>query len=189
MRRYVIRVKLERLFNIPLKTLVLWVGLGILALYCTSCLFASPYRKLENLHKLELHIDDAYLIDSHDTKGSRMKLVIISGEKKYYLWYPSSSYAKFASKVETDLIDGTVTSVTALVADDQSIRDTILRQNRIVDLRGETEIYYHIDTERIRLASNHTAFYGILPIVMLIWMVYTISVLVKYRVIKLSVRR
>ena len=79
-------------------------------------------------NKVLKNIDNINIMDSHDIKGSRMKLTIMDGDNMFFVWYPLSSYRNYARKIETELLTGETTSVTVKVASNQTIRDKLLHQ-------------------------------------------------------------
>ena len=155
MMHYKIRIRWDRRKRVPKGVACTYILLGFFSLYCMLQLFSSPGSSLDNLCELRIHIDNINIMDSHDIKGSRMKLTIMDGDNLLYVWYPQSSYRNYARKIETELLTGETTSVTVKVASNQTIRDKLLHQRRIVDLRNGDSIYYDLDTERSALFKNY----------------------------------
>lgn len=91
--------QLQKIRQIPKRAVAVWIILGLCFIYCLIQIFLPPLRVLDDVHELEFFVDNIYLRDSHDTKGRRMKLELVSDGVTFYLWYPQSSYAKFSNKV------------------------------------------------------------------------------------------
>lgn len=118
-------------------------------------LFVPTHEGYSNWDEREISIDSVRLIDTYNIKGSRMKLEIIADDQKFYLWYPQSCYLKYANAVQSELLSGKITSVTAIISPNQTGWDKLFNQNRIVDLRCEKSVYYDFEAERIRLLETH----------------------------------
>ncbi len=183
MKNYSIRIIFKQLKHIPKKVVVFWIALGLICLYCTIQLFSPVYRMSDNLQDCEIDIDKVYLLDSHDTKGSRMKLEIFSGNTTYYLWYPQSKYIDFAYDVEHDLLTGNVTLVEAKIANTYSLHDRLLNQKRIVDLRSNSTVYYDLDIEMKSQQHQYRSVLLLCTIVFLFWISYTLCIFLVYRVV------
>ena len=128
------------------------------------------YHSINNLQEIDITIDKVYIIDTYDNIGSRMKLIIQSQDANYYLWYPSSHYIDFRDNVQNDLLSGNITSVKAIIAEDQSIRDIILNQIRIVHLKSDNAVYYDLDTEKVGLKQNYISLWIAFILVLIIWL-------------------
>ena len=121
-------------------------------------------------------------MDSHDIKGIRMKLTIMDGDNLFYVWYPQSSYRNYARKIETELLTGETTSVTVKVASNQTIRDKLLHQRRIVDLRNGDSIYYDLDTERSALFKNYITCWILFLSSCALWIFSTLFIAIVYNI-------
>lgn len=189
MMKYSIRVNLKRVKNIPKATVCVWMLLGLACLYCIIQLFLPTYRTLEKMKECEISIDKIHLIDSHDTKGSRMKLEIISENTTYYVWYPQSKYREFAYEIENELLSGDVTSVTAKVVSTKSIQDYLLNQIRIVDLRSNTSVYYCLNTEKDQLLKNKCSLGLVFLLLFVFWTLATLLFSLSYGVLNFQKRK
>lgn len=137
----------KRVKQIP-KGLLLTLGaLGLVVLCCLVQILFPASARLEDLDVCQIQIDHIRLVDSHNTKGDRLKLELMDGEQTFYLWYSQSSYSRFAGSVEGELLTGAVTAVTAKLASHASLRDVIGNRKRIVDLRSDASVYYDLETE------------------------------------------
>ena len=155
MKCYSVMIVPKRIKQIPKIAIVLWIMFAFMFLYCITQLCLSKYQTLDDLQDCEIYIDRVNLRDSHDTKGSRMRLEIVSGKTTYYVWYPQSKYLDYAYNVEKDLLSGNVNLVKVKIANTQSIRDNLFNQKRVVDIRSGDAIYYDLDTEIIRMQHHH----------------------------------
>jgi len=135
MKGYTVKIAWKRFGEIPWKTYAIIILTGLLTIYSLIQLFLPYDRILDNLKEYEIHIDKVYLWDSHDKKGSRMKLIIVDGTQTFYLWYPSTEYRYYSDEIKSELLSGKVTTVTAKVADTQNVFDCIRTQKRIVELK------------------------------------------------------
>lgn len=183
MKRYSARITFKRIKQVPKKVIVLWIILGLICLYCVIQLFFPAHRSLDDLQDCQIDIDEVYLLDSHDTKGSRMKLEIVSGDTTYYLWYPQTKYIDFASDVEHDLLTGKVTLVEAKISNTHSFRDRMLNQKRVVDLRSSSAVYYDLDTELTSLQQQYRSLWLLFLFMVLLWLSCTAYVSLGYRLL------
>ncbi len=183
MKHYSVRIIWKRRKRIPKVTACIWLLLGLFSLYCMILLFSSSIQSLDDLQELKIHIDSLHLFDSYDTKGSRIKLTIIDGDNLFYVWYPQSSYMNYAYKVETELLTGETTSVTAKVVRSQTIRDKLLNQRRIIDLRNGDSVYYDLDAERLSLSKNYISCWILFLFSCFFWMFSTLFIAVVYRIV------
>ena len=141
----------KQLKKIPKKSMVIWFVIAIFFAWSTIQVFLPVYRTLEDTQTCILSVENVRLIDTHSVRGSRMRLELVSEGQTYYLWYPKSHYKEYADIIEQELLSGEITSVTAMVSKNVSLRDSIFDNKRIVDLRSETSIYYDIELEKISL--------------------------------------
>ena len=111
-----------------------------------------------------------------------MKLTIMDGDNLFYVWYPQSSYRNYARKIETELLTGETTSVTVKVASNQTIRDKLLHQRRIVDLRNGDSIYYDLDTERSALFKNYITRWILFLSSCALWIFSTLFIAIVYNI-------
>lgn len=183
MKRYSIRVVWKLRKRMPKIAVSVWLILGLLCLYFLIRLLFPTYQSLDDLQEYEIHIDDVRLWDSHDTKGRRMRLEIITGDQTFYLWYPQSDYIDYKHEVETELLAGKVTTVTAKVVRDQTIRDSLLKRKRVVDLRSDTSVYYDLTTERASLRQDYISICFLYPFLFAVWLFSTLFILLIYGVI------
>lgn len=183
MKCYSVRIIHKRIKQMPKITVGVWIMLAFMFLYCMTQLYLSMYHTLDNLQDCEIYIDRANLRDSHDTKGSRMKLEIVSEKTTYYVWYPQSKYIDYAHDVENDLLTGNVNSVKVKIVNPQSLRDSLFNQKRVVDIRSSSAIYYDLKTEIISMQHHHRTL-GILSIFIFMFLLcYTIFISLIYRVL------
>ena len=151
--KYVFHVK--KLKRVPVKSILACGGLCILTIIMFSQVVLSPYHSIDKLQEQTIHVDCAYLYDSYNSRGPRMKLILEASEQEFYVWYPPSSYLRFRDVVETDLLSGDVANVTILYSEHQMIRDKLLKQVRVVDIRSSEAVYYDIGVEKIRLVGDY----------------------------------
>ena len=189
MKKNSVKVDLKQLRRIPKKTITFLLMIWLVALCLLIGVIFPAHRTIDNLQECEINIDRVYLHDSHNTKGSRMKLEITSGATTYYLWYPQSKYIDYAHEVENELLSGDVIVVKAKIADRQSIRDRILNKVRVADLRSDTSVYYDIETERAYQQRNHVSLCVVFAFVLLLWVVGVLANLLIYGVLSLRARR
>ena len=176
MAKHSIRFDFKRIKNIPKTILILWIVSVILFLYSIVELVLPKYRTLDNLQEIEIKIDEVYLWDSYNLRGSRMKLVIVSEGVTYYLWYPKSHYQDFSGEIERDLLSGDMSSVTVKVVDSPSLWDRLFNEKRMVDVRSDSATYYDLDTEKIAIEQNRISAWTLF-LVMLIWLVIITPIL------------
>lgn len=184
MKCYSLKIIPKRIKQIPRITIVFGVMLAFIVIYCIVILCHPGYQRLDDLQDCEITIDRVNLRDSHDTKGSRMKLEIVSEKTTYYVWYPQSKYLDYVSNVEKDLLSGNVISVKIKIANKQSIRDYLFNQKRVVDIRSGSAVYYDLDTEMIRIQYHRKALWILFFFMTIVLLCYTISIPLVYGVIK-----
>lgn len=167
-----------------------WLFLGLISLYLLVQILLPMYHTLEDLQEYKIRFDAIRLVDSHDTKGSRMRLDMIVGDQIFYLWYPEgyvwdpeSGYRRYADKLEEDLLSGKVTCVTAKVVTHRTIRDRLAKRWRVVDLRSGDSIYYELSTEKADLREDYIACCCLFPLVFGAWLLGTLLVLLAYQVV------
>ena len=165
-----VKVNLKKIKRIPKKTIIILCALTLIVVFLVIQLFRPMYHSINNLQEIDITIDKVYIIDTYDNIGSRMKLIIQSQDANYYLWYPSSHYIDFRDNVQNDLLSGNITSVKAIIAEDQSIRDIILNQIRIVHLKSDNAVYYDLDTEKVGLKQNYISLWIAFILVLIIWL-------------------
>ena len=182
MKQYSIGISWKRLKKIPKKTLGVWLIFGLATLFCFIQLFLPVNRTLDNLEERKINVDKIDIWDSRDSKGSRMRLDIVSGNTTYYLWFPQN-YVDYAEKVETELLNGKVTSVTAIVVSDQTLHDRISNRMRVVDLRSDTSIYYDLDTEKVNFQQDYIFLWFLFIFLFLIWLFGTLLIVLIYGVL------
>lgn len=169
--------------RVPKCIAFIWLILGLFSLFFLIQLFLPPYHSLDDLRELEIHIDNVHLFDSHDKKGSRLKLTIADGDNTYYLWYPQSGYKKYARAVETELLTGDTTLVTAKIVSSQTLRDKLLNRKRVVDLRSGDSVYYGLDTEKDRLSRNYASNWILFPLFFSCWVIDTLWAGIAYDIV------
>lgn len=152
--------------------------LGLFSLLFLIQLVLPPYRSLDDLQEVEIHIGNVSLFDSGDKRGSRMKLTISdsNGDGTYYLWYPQTGYKKFSHAVETELLTGKTTLVTAKIVSSPYLRDKLQSKRRMVDLRSGNSVYYDIETERRQLADNYVSAWISFTILISCWVIATLLI-------------
>jgi len=173
-----IRINYRKIKKISKKAISFWIFCGFIFAYFIIQSFLPPYRMLNDLQSIEIHTEEIFIWDSHDIKGTRMKLNIISEGITYYVWYPK--YKDFKNAVENDLLSGNVRTVNALVVKNQSIRDRLLNQKQIVDLRSETNVYYDITMEKNQLKQDYIAGIFCAIFFLVIWLLVTFYILLVY---------
>lgn len=183
MKRHTCHFVWKRVRRVPKRVWIPWLISTILIVYCVIKLCLPVYGSLDELREINIHIDKIYLRDSHDTKGSRMKLVITEGKCNYYLWYPAANYKDFSLQLEQDLLSGKISEVTALVVSNQSLRETLSNSFRIVDLRSDRSVYYDLDTEKQSLRNNRLSLWIAFTVLSLGWVVWTYIELLAYNII------
>lgn len=183
---YSFKVSVKRIKQLPKVTIWGWIMLVGILLFLLIRLFFSAHPTFDDLQNYEIEIDSAYLRDSHDTKGSRMKLEIVSGSTTYYAWYPQSNYINFADDIENDLLSGKVTSVEVKIANTQSVRDRLLNQKRVVDIRSSSTVYYDLDSEMTSLQHHYLSLWLAFIVIFVFWLFYTLFACVIYRVLILK---
>ena len=183
MKCYSVKIIPKRIKQIPKITVGYWIMLAFIFLYCVVQLCIPKYQTLDDLQDCEINIDQVNLRDSHDTKGSRVKLEIVSEKATYYVWYPQSKYIDYAHNVENDLLTGNVTSVKVKIANAQSIRDNLFNQKRVVDIRSSSAVYYDLNTEMIRIQHHRRSLWMLFIFIFIFLLCYTIFIPLIYRVI------
>ena len=156
MMHYKIRIRWDRRKRVPKGVACTYILLGFFSLYCMLQLFSSPGSSLDNLCELRINIDNINLMDSHDRN--------------------------YARKIETELLTGETTSVTVKVASNQTIRDKLLHQRRIVDLRNGDSIYYDLDTERSALFKNYITCWILFLSSCALWIFSTLFIAIVYNI-------
>ena len=183
MKCYSARIIQKRLKQMPKITVGIWIMFACIFLYCITQLCLSMYQTLDDLQDCEIYIDLVNLRDSHDSKGSRMKLELVSEKTTYYVWYPQSKYIDYAHNVENDLLTGNVNVVKVKIANTQSIRDSLFNQKRVVDIRSGSAIYYDLNTEMISMQHHHRTLLLLSIFVFMFLLCYTIFISLIYRVL------
>lgn len=183
MKRYSVKISWKRLKRIPKSALCPWLIFGLLSLYLLVQLILPTYRTLDDLQEYEIHIDRVFLLDSHDTKGNRMKLEIVDGDRVFYLWYPQFSYGDYRHDVETELLTGKVTSVMGKIPKAQKIRDNLFNRTRIVDLRNGDSVYYDLATEKASLRHNHNTLWIPFLLIFASWLFTTLYISLIYQIV------
>lgn len=178
------RIKYTRIKQLPNTVLWLWILLGLLILCCVVQLFYPPKRTLENLQNYVIKVDKVSLIDTHDTKGSRMRLEIVSEDLIYYVWYPQSTYLAFSQNVEQDLLSGNTSYVEVKCVSKQTLRDKLLGKRRVVDLKNSNRVYYDQEIERVNLQQQYYSILFLTIVIVLIWVAYTILISMIYGILK-----
>lgn len=182
MKHYLVRIMYKRIKKVPPKIICIWILLTFLLIYCIFQLCFPMNQAFEDFQECEITIDHVNLWDSHGTKGSRMKLEIVSEQTTYYVWYPKTKYAKFADAVEKDLLSRNVTMVKVRIAANQSMRDYIFNQKRVVDIRSSSAVYYDPDTEMISIRQQRISLWVLFLIVLVLWLCFAIFVSLIYRI-------
>ena len=183
MKCYSARIIQKRIKQMPKITVGIWIMFACIFLYCITQLCLSMYQTLDDLQDCEIYIDRVNLRDSHDTKGSRMKLELVSEKTTYYVWYPQSKYIDYAHEVENDLLSGNINLVKIKIANTQSIRDSLFNQKRVVDIRSGSAIYYDLNTEMISMQHHHRTLLLLSIFVFMFLLCYTIFISLIYRVL------
>ena len=127
-------------------SLVLLVICWIFAIIFGNQLIRSTDECLENLNENVVHIDKVSLIDSHNVRGTRMKLKIVDNDMTYYLWYPQSTYQVYSQAIHEDLLSGNV-DIVVIKSTKPTLRDIIQNQRRIADIRTNDTVYYDLQSE------------------------------------------
>lgn len=181
MKRRSVHIAWKRFKQISKLGIFMWLMLGFFSLLFLIQLFLPPYRSLDGLQEVEIHISNVSLFDSGDKRGSRMKLTIADGDDTYYLWYPQTGYKKFRHAVETELLTGKTTLVTAKIVSSPSLRDKLQNKNRMVDLRSGDSVYYDIDTEKKQLTEDYVSVWIAFPLLFFCWAISTLLIGIIYR--------
>lgn len=178
-----LQINCNRIKQIPKGAVGFWIVLAFVVLYCTIQLCHPMYQTLDDLQNREINIDQVNLLDSHDTKGSRLKLEIVSGKTTYYVWYPQSKYIDYSHDVENDLLTRKISSVKVKIANTQSMRDSLFNQKRVVDIRSDSAVYYDLNTEMIRMQHHHRSLWILCIFTFLFLLCYTMFISFIYRVL------
>ncbi len=153
-----VKINHKKIKRIPLKAILFWfLFLIIFAFFMVNALRPANYW-LKDLEIIQLKIDRVSLVDTYDIHGSRMKLYISSGDQNYYLWYPQGSYLPYSEVLDTHLLSGKTTVVTAKVIPNNIVREALGRRAEIVDLRTDDVVFFDIED---RIKSNQIDHIGI----------------------------
>ena len=176
MKSFSVKIIRKRLKKISKVAFCIWITLALIFLYCIINLCFFVDYTLDDLQECEIKVDKVNLIDSHDTKGRRMKLEIVSQNTTYYVWYPQSKYGDFAQSVENDLLTGNVASIKVKIVKDQSIRDRLFNQKRVVDIRSSSTIYYDLIVEKNAIQNSRLSLWILSIFFLIVWLFYTIII-------------
>lgn len=187
MNRFFIKFSRKRIKRIPKNALIAWVvcAVSLLALIIDVVI---PYKSIESLQCKEIPIDDIYLFNSYETKGSRIRLNIVSDGMQYFVWYPQERFDEYSNTIEQDLLSGNVVSVQVRIPEKRNFRDKLLNQYRIFDLRTDSSVYYSVDDEIDRIYCGQRWQWVICATGILFWCTGTIIMLLIYKVISFHKR-
>ena len=188
MNRYVINFSYKHIKQIPRKVRIVWI-IGAIVTCSFLIVLLMPYVHDEQFQNIELHIDEISLFDSYNTKSSRMKLNITSNGVHYYVWYPQNCFSKYADRIQSDLLSGNLSVVHAKVTSKQTLREKILNQRRVVDLRSAYSVYYELGDEIKQAQEGKQSLLLMLVVTLLLWGSSTIIILLVYRVFQISKRK
>ncbi len=139
---------------------------------------------LKDLQTIQLKIDNAYLMDTYDTRGSRMKLYISSGDQNYQLLYPQGSYLPYSEALDTNLLSGKTTVVTAKVIPNNIVREALGRRIEIVDLRTDDVVFFDIEDRIKSKQIDHTGIVLLSFLFGFVFIVDTIFITTVYGVVE-----
>ena len=187
MNRLIIKFSRKHINRISKITLIAWIVCAV-GLFTLIIDVVTPYKSIESLQCKEIQIDEIYLFNSYDTKGSRIKLNIVSDGMQYFVWYPQERFAEYSNTIEQDLLSGNVVSVQVMIPGKHNFRDKLLNQYRIFDLRTDSSVYYTVDDEIDRIYRVQTWYWVICATGILLWCTGTIIILLIYKVITIHKR-
>ncbi len=183
MKRVRIILNWRKIRRIPLRAIVLWVLFFSILVFCAARMITHSNYTHDNMESTQIEIEKVFLTNTFSTKGSRMKLTIQSGETQYYLWYPPESYLQYSDAINTYLLSGNVTHVSAIVVSDSTIWDSWTGRQRIIDLRMDNTVFYEFDTEASRLQGDYATFCVLTLLIGFFHIIYTIIVCIVYGVV------
>ncbi len=177
---YRIKFNPKKFKRIPKKAIISWIiSLIIFAFSAINALLPANHM-LKDLETIQLKIDKVILAKTYNTSGSRRQLYITSGDRKYKLSYPSFSYRQYSEALDTYLLSGSTTVVTAKVIPNSTIRDALGYRTRIVDLRTDNVVFFDIEDEIKDNQINHVAVVFLAFIIGFGFIVYTMLIAMGY---------
>ena len=169
--KYRMNFKWKRLKVVPNVLVALWVALFASFMFCTVKAAISAPLWLNNTKNETITVIDASLFDSRDIRGSRFKLTIKSNDNTFYLWYPVDSFSRHKDTIEKNLLTGSVTQVSVIYLSNSSIQDMVTGHCKIVDLRSDDIVFYHLDEEISRCRHSKST-YLVLSVVLLLVLIF-----------------
>ncbi len=178
----------KRLRSVPKKAIVLCALFLAVFLYSLVQLARPATYWQDNVEAVQLQTDGVRLIDTFSTKGSRMKLIIEADGQTYYLWYPANAYLQYSESVESLLLTGVETNLSAKIIDNSTLWDRLTGHHRIVDLRCGNSVFYEMETETSRATEDHNALWILFALSGLLWIAEVIYIGFAYGIIALRKR-
>lgn len=183
MKNYSVNVDCRKLKRIPKHAFCFWLLLVVSCLFWIQEIYDTHNMLGDSYCEYELIIEEVSLCDSYSIKGARMKLSIFADGTTYYIWYPQTKYKQFADDINNDLLSGDVTSVNVMVSNTQTIREKMFSQQRIVDLRSTSAVYYDFELERDSLQKSFSWSCVLSVFSILILFLYTLCVSLLYGIL------
>ncbi len=180
---YKIVWNLKKARSIPKKLLALWFLLFFLFSCCVVTLLQPADAWLDSVQTVEAVVDRISLKDSHATKGSRMQLILVSGDQTYYLWYPRDVYAQYADSIHAYSLSQSPSIVTVSYLENSTLWDRLLRQYKIVELRCEHSMLYDLEQEIARTQKEYNNTWFVLILYCLFLLPFSVFLLLSYGVI------
>lgn len=183
--RYSIKLNLSRIRVIPKRNLLVLVVFGWLCMWMIAALLMPAEQILAKSHIEEVPVDceSIYVVDTHEVRGSRYKLVLETDDAFYFAWYPEGTYQKYKEILETCISNQEVVTLTMRISDDVSLWDKLLNRITVYDVRDENGVYYSLDDyiedyERERFQASFAA-----PLVIGAWLLCLIYILFRYKIL------
>ena len=151
--------------------------------YLSFQIYSSSKLNLDELETKEIYIDDVVLVDTYNSKSSRMKLKITADNNNYFLWYPQRYFKEYKSLLEKDLLSLRVRKVKVITISSSSLINKIRNQIQIVDLRSENTVYYDIEIEKKRQSTDFILLIFMCLFLMFFCCIYVVAVFYFNRII------
>lgn len=183
MKKFYVYFDFRKIKNISCKK---WFVLLILILslfYLSFQIYSSSKLNLDELETKEIYIDDVVLVDTYNSKSSRMKLKITADNNNYFLWYPQRNFKEYKSLLEKDLLSLRVRKVKVITISSSSLINKIRNQIQIVDLRSENTVYYDIEIEKKRQSTDFILLIFMCLFLMFFCCIYVVAVFYFNRII------
>ena len=189
MKKFYIDFDFKKIRNIPSKNCFVLLILILSLFYLSFQIYSSSKLKLDELESKEIYIDDIVLVDTYNSRSSRMKLKITSDDNNYYLWYPQHNFKEYKSLLDKDLLTLRVRNVKVIIMPSSSLINKIRNQIQIVDLRSKNTVYYDIEIEKERQSTDFILLIFMYLFLMFFCCIYVVVFFYSNRIIILSKKK